>query len=528
MQISSVIPQITGLVRSGQISAAQSLAADLTASYPRDKDAWLCRARVAKIAGDFQNVLQSCDHLLGVFPELDAAHIMRVEALIQTGNIAAAIQSLLDLKNMPSASAGFLVQVGDLLTKMSMFDEAFPCYEKAVKLAPDNNAVAFNYAVALNYRGDMAEAEKQYDTILARNPADYDAYYNRATLRKQTHDNNHVAELEQQLKGDIPNHAGHIQVGYALAKELEDLGEYPASFSHLQAAATLRRKHLQYDVRADVATMAEIAGVMDASFLNECDKNLPSPEGGPIFILGMPRSGTTLVDRLITSHSSADSLGEINDLAMAMMMLAGPVNSKSDLIRQSANIDFTKLAETYEKTTRARLKPTPFLTDKTPANFLYIGLIARAMPSARIVHLVRDPVDSCYAMYKTLFGMGHPFSYDFDDLAQYYGAYSQLMDHWRSHLGDRILDVHYEDLVTNTKGESQRILGYCGLDWEDTVLDFHQNSTPSATASAAQVREKVYTSSVGKWQHYKDGLKPLIEALHAAGINTDINPGVSP
>ena len=195
------------------------------------------------------------------------------------------------------------------------------------------------------------------------------------------------------------------------------------------------------------------------------------------------------------------------------MHLAGPVANRSELIRRAAALEVADVGANY----CARLPggTGQRVVDKTPMNFLYVGLIAAAMPNASIVHVRRNPVDVCYAMYKTLFRMAYPFSYDLEDLGRYYLAYAALMQHWREVCGERLIEIDYEDLVTDQTAATRRLLESCGLPWEDSCLEFHRNQSPSLTASAAQVRRPMYTSSLGFWRHYETQLKPLVDVINA-------------
>jgi hypothetical protein len=241
----------------------------------------------------------------------------------------------------------------------------------------------------------------------------------------------------------------------------------------------------------------------------------------PIFILGLPRSGTTLVDRIISSHSQVDSLGEHRTLAMALTREAGGPAPKKELIERSTRIDFDALGRGYCNSIDGFGMDAPGLVDKTPQNFLYLGLIHLALPGARIIHLRRNPMDNCYAMYKTLFRAGYPFSYSLQDVGRYYIAYRRLMDHWRKTIPVAFLDVDYEAVIADQEGQTRRILDYCGLDWEDACLEFHRHSGPAATASAAQVRQPVYSSSVGLWRKYARQLAPFAGKLREHGIDVD-------
>jgi len=439
-----------------------------------------------------------------------------IAPLIRDGRVGEALSRLASLEAKAGGDARLLQHLGEHYTHCGKPADAARCYRRATALTPDEPRCLYNLAAALIATGETREAEALLDRVIALDPADHDAWQNRSTLRRQTPEANHVDDLVQVLERTRSG-PGQVALSYALAKELEDLGEAEASFTWLKRGADRRRSLLSYRVEADTVAMAEIARVFDRSLFETpaagCD------EAGPVFVLGLPRSGTTLVDRIISSHDDVESLGEINDFALSLMRLAGASGGKGDLIRRSAGLDPAALGRAYLDSVAGYGRTRPLFIDKTPANFLYIGLIARALPNARIVHLRRHPMDSGYALYKTLFRMGCPYSYDLGDLAAYILAYRRLMDHWRAVLPGRFLDVDYEALVAGQEVVSRRIIGHCGLDWQDACLRFHENAAPAATASAAQVRQPIYASSVGLWRRYARQLEPLAAALRAGGVD---------
>lgn len=468
-------------------------------------------------------------------PDIDRAiaegHIARARGLL-----AGAAEQAEDITSLQSLAERYI--------QLGLFERADGLYRRALEQAPHDAGLLYNAATAAVALGKMEEAERWLERVITLRPGDYDAYYNRATLRCWREDDNHIEAMEALLKAGIPDHKGAVQLFYALAKEYEDLGKPEQSFGHLRRGANLRASMMRYDVRQDVETMAKIAAVFtphsrhtpatDSGIYDTDPATLsathatpaphpttPENQGKPVFIVGLPRTGTTLVDRILSSHSEVASLGEISDLASAIVRLAGPVDSRMELIEKSAEMDFVSLSKQYARSTSERGLGAPVLIDKTPANFLYLGIIARAMPHARIVHLKRHPLDACYAIYKTLFRMGYPYSYRLDQLADYYIAYDRLMAHWHDVMPGQILDLQYENLVRDTDSEARKLLAYCGLKWEDAVLSFHENTSPSATASAAQVRRPLYSSSIGRWREHAAGLAPLIERLAAAGIALD-------
>jgi len=308
---------------------------------------------------------------------------------------------------------------------------------------------------------------------------------------------------------------------YALAKEAEDVGEYEQSFEALKAGSRLRRRHLEYHVEKDVAVLNDILRCY--ADLETCSRGPGCENRSPIFIVGMPRTGTTLVERILAGHSQISSAGELHDFSSELVKeiqrrSPGQAVAKEQIVQASLGMDFGRLGNNYVEAARQAVGPE-FLhfIDKLPFNFLYCGLIHRALPGARIIHMVRDPMDTCYAVFKTLFGQAYPFSYDLDELASYYIAYRKLMDHWKQVMPDFILEVAYENVVTDTEQQARRLLAHCGLDWEPGCLNFHRSNTPSTTSSAVQVRQPVYSSSIQKWRHYEQQLEPLRIRLEMAG-----------
>ena len=445
----------------------------------------------------------------------------RAQRYLLAGDVGKGIDELNALEVHARADHFLLQQIAEAFVKCSQHEAAARCYERSVALQPANPEYLYNLAASKIALGQLDQAETLFTQVIRLRPDDHGAWLNRSALRKRTAENNHVAQLKYVKEHLAKDDPGNVPICYALAKELEDLAHYDESFEALQEGSVRRREMLQYDVRDDVEAMKLIAETFDKKALQS--PRTPSPADRPIFILGLPRSGTTLVDRIISSHSKVGSLGEHNMLAIALMHEAGSDGNmgKTELIQKSAEINFPAMGERYRNSIAGFGNPAARLVDKTPLNFLYIGLIRRALPDARIIHLRRNPVDSCYAMYKTLFRAGYPFSYSLQDVGRYYIAYRELMDHWRQAIPDSFLDVDYEQLVTNQEGETRRMLHYLDLGWEDDCLNFHRHDGPSATASAAQVRQPIYSSSVGLWRKYARQLAPFANKLRAFGINVD-------
>jgi len=337
----------------------------------------------------------------------------------------------------------------------------------------------------------------------------------RADLRKQTGDNNHVAELKAELENNLPA-KGEAAICYALAKELEDLEQYEESFRFRKRGADIRNKTFQYDVNVDVSGFDEVIDTHTRDALAALPQG--TDDTSPIFVIGLPHTGTTLTDRIISSHTDVTSAGELRSFAAELVRFCQNQDSGQDIIATALQLDMKELGDAYVRNIRQWVSDSPRFVDKLPLNYHYCRLISRALPQAKIVHLKRDPMDACYAIYKALFKKAYPFSYDLDTLATYYIGYRKLMAHWDETLGDQILHVHYEKLVSDFESESRRIFDFLKLDWQPDVLEFHKQGGASTTASAVQVRSPVSRGSVDKWKKYEAQLAPLRDRLEDAGV----------
>ncbi len=412
-------------------------------------------------------------------------------------------------------------EVGDLWVLAGEYPAAHSHYERCVALAPEISRYWFNRATVRRFLGDLEGAESDYDACLRLAPDDAQAYLNRSELRVQTAARNHLPELERALDAAPEDWRVRVPLHYALAKEYEDLGEFARAWRQLSAGAALRRRHLDYDVRRDLATM----GAIQAAFPAAPRGSTGAASREPIFILGMPRTGSTLVDRILGGHPQVFSAGELPDFGLAVVAAVarrhgGPV-ARDVLIAESARLDFTALGEDYLARTRPRTGRTPFFTDKLPMNFLYCGLIARALPGAQLVHVTRGPLATCLSIYKVLFDRGYPFSYDLDELADYYAGYRRLMDHWQRVLPGRLIEIEYESLVAGPEQAIRDLCAALGIPFDPRCLAFERNPAPVATASAAQVRRPLHADSSTAWRRYTRELAPLAARLRAAGVEPE-------
>lgn len=444
--------------------------------------------------------------------------LARAQCLLALGRLREARDAAAEAQRNAPSNSLYWDAVATAFSRAGEQWRAMEAYQRALQLAPNDPRILFNRAAVRRFVGELELAESDYDSVIHLEPKDYEAYKNRSDLRVQTEARNHTAELEALLQREHLPWPGEVQLRYALAKEYEDLGRYASAFEHLARGSRLRRQHLRYDVGIDEQTVAWIIEAFPASpSFAPAKTRASTSDAQPIFIVGMPRSGSTLVDRILDSHPQVTSAGELPCFAQAMTdavrrrcrVPAG----RRELVSNSAALEFAALGHEYLTRARSAGAEGERFTDKMPLNYLYCGLIRRALPRARIVHVTRSPMAACYAMYKTLFDGGYPFSYDQTELGRYYSAYRRLMAHWRSTLPDAIHELRYEDLIADQEGESRRLLEFCGLEWHEDCLAFHRNPSPATTASAAQIRQPLYASSVEQWRHYERQLRPLSAAV---------------
>jgi hypothetical protein len=517
IDLSQALQEIAGLLRGGQFPAAVALCRRFLPTHPGSAPLQLLASQAFQQVGDFDGMLACARQAAAAQPSLLEARLRLVEAGIYCGQTAAAADELASLERRAGSDPALMQRIAEMYLRCANHVAANRCYRSAVELRPDDARYVYNLASSCVAMGAIDEAETHFDRVITLDPTDVGAYHSRSTLRTWSTDNNHIGELTE-LQQRLPeSHPGQVPLCYAIAKEYEDLGEFERSFDYVRRGAQRRRAMLGYQVGGDVDAMRRIEQVFDARLLR--------PERGPvtdqrsIFVLGLPRSGTTLVERILASHPQVDSLGEIDDLAFALIRLAAGPGGKLEMVDRSAGIDFRRLGSLYRGSTAGYGLPGPWLIDKTPLNFLYLGLIHLALPGARVVHVRRHPLASCHAMYKSLFRMGYPFSYSLEDIGHYYVAYHRLMAHWRAVIPQSFVDLDYETLVDQQEAASRGLVQHCGLEWDDACLTFHRNASPSATASAVQVRRPLYRTSVDRWRSYERQLEPLARMLESNGID---------
>lgn len=387
--------------------------------------------------------------------------------------------------------------------------------ERLVGLAPQSPVHRTKLGSLYQSFGRMEDAENAFRAALKTDPDFQPAWYFLAQLRKWEPDCNHSGEL-----GDFLEHHGSSAIDtsathYALAKELEDLALYDDAFEHLEAGAAQVRSRSHYHIDQDRKLFAELQDWFVRSGEAHCEG---LSEEGPVFILGMPRTGSTLADRILSSHSEVESVGELMCFKRAVEELCGGQNQPdffaSFFSQAPGQLPYADIGRRYLEMLSPLTGESRYFIDKMPMNYAFVGLIARALPRARFIHTVRNPMDTCFSNYKQMFGEGYyGYSYDLEQLAAHYKLYRELMAFWRRQIPGRIYDLHYEELVTNTESEVRQLLNWLDLEWQPDCLAFHRNSGAVNTASVSQVRQPIYRGSVEKWRKFEPHLGSLKTSL---------------
>ena len=508
-------------IRKGQIKNAEVLVNELNQNYPDYSSGWYAASFIAFKSGDGAKAKLMIDKALVQSPDIAQFIFQKALALDLLGQVSDAVAVALSAIEKSRNDPELLSEIGSFLSYCEVHDQAEVILRRAVNLKPDEPRFLYNLASVLRFVGNIEETEVLYDKAIKLAPHDYEAYYNRTELRQQTSEKNHIKELEYHLANKAKSWQDKMLLNYSLAKEFEDVGLYELSISHLSKGSYIRRKNMDYSVKGDLETIDKIIKVFDTETFKTPGKGYISEQ--PIFIIGLPRTGTTLVERMLSNHTEVVSVGESNSFATELVKQIQEITvdeslSRLELVERSKDIDYCKLGESYVKSTRPKHDDSLHFIDKLPLNFLYTGLIHLALPDSRLIHVTRNPMDTCYAIYKRLFKGAYPFSYELEELGKYYLAYSRLMDHWHQLLPGKIFKISYEELISDPETQLRYLLDFCGLSWQDSCLNFQSNPQPTTTASASQVRQPIYKTSIGKWKNYRKSLEPLIQILENGSI----------
>ncbi len=467
--------------------------------------------------GRAEEALACLDRALAIQPDYPEALNNRAAALRSLHRPLEALACLDRLLAIRPDHAEALNNRGGALKDLERLEEALASFEAAIAVRPGYAEAHDNRGVVLTVLGRLDEASEAVEQAIRLSPRRIRGYYNLAGTRRLRPGDPQIQAMED-LARDMPSltAAEQIDLNFALAKALADIGDHAGSFQRLLAGNALKRAQNPYDEAATLEVFERTQAAFTGQVMRQ-RQGLGDPSAVPAFIIGMPRSGTTLVEQILASHPDVFGAGEIGAFGEAVQACDAATDGAASGDHALAALSgeaLRRLGADYLGRTRPLAPAARRITNKMPGNFFFAGAIHLALPNARIIHLRRDPVDTCLSCFSKLFTEDLAYAYDLGELGRYYRAYDGLMAHWRAVLPEGVmLEVRYEDIVADLEGEARRIVAHCGLDWDARCLDFHLTKRTVATASAAQVRQPIYHSSVGRWRVLEPFLGPLLAEI---------------
>jgi tetratricopeptide (TPR) repeat protein len=466
----------------------------------------------------FEKAVSHYQRAIALKPDITDAHANLARALGSLGRWQEALPNVQQAVRLAPNSALAHHGMGITLWRLERDQEALASFDRALAFDPRHVDAAASRGVLLHELGRTEESRAQMARAVALSPNTTSTYLNLSGTKRFAPGDPDIAAMENLLPGLATRPVNEqVSLHFALAKAYNDTGEPVRAFQHLKQGNALKRRMIGYDEATILEGYERMARVFTAELIAE-KVGHGDPSERPIFIVGMPRSGSTLIEQILASHPRVHGAGEREDIQSAIIAVDKELWAEyPDMVPKLTPEQLHAIAAHYLASMGASAGGADRFVDKMLGNFVYVGLIHLVLPHARIIHARRDPIDTCLSCYSNFFGTSQNFAYDLGELGRYYRAYDKLMAHWRDVLPEgTIFEVQYEDVVADLEGRTRRMLDFCGLKWNEACLAFHRTERPVRTASAAQVRQPIYRNSIGRWRAYEDELGPLIEAL---GLN---------
>ncbi len=504
-------------LRSGKLARAEQLTRDVLRKDPVDVVAIRMLATIGLKLGeleDAQNLLERC---LELAPDFHLARHGYAVVLLRRNALDPALAEVERLLRAEPNNPNYLILKGSVLVRRGDHVPALAIYERILKDYPRHAGAHLNYGHTLKTVGRLDEAIRAYRRSIELSSSAGEAYWSLANLKTYRFSDDDIADMRGRIvpDGDDPEDQAHL--AFALGKALEDRGAYDESFAFYRRGNDVRGRHHRFNSKINVFNTARQMKTLDAAFFAAREGwGCAAPD--PIFIVGLPRAGSTLLEQILASHSAVEGTAELPDIIAISRRLAGnrrkhPAGKYPEILAELTPEQARELGEGYLESTRVQRSGKPFFIDKMPNNFQHVGLIHLILPNAKIIDARRHPMACCFSCYKQLFARGQTFTYDLVKVGRYYSDYVKLMDHWDAVLPGRVHRVQYERMVEDTEAEIRRLLDYCGLPFEESCLRFFETERAIRTPSAEQVRQPVYREGLEHWRHYEKHLEPLKAAL---------------
>ncbi len=504
-------------LQQGKTAQAEQLTRDIVKIQPTNVAALRLLAEIGLQVNQFKDSQGLLERCLELAPYYHHARHNYVISLLRRQELEAAMQQIEILLSIEPTNSNYLVLKAAILVRKGDNQPALAIYKKVLKEHPNQAKVQLSYGHTLKTVGKLDEAIAAYRKCIEISPSTGETYWSLANLKTFNFSDDDVNNMLEQVtpEGGDPDDQAHL--AFALGKAYEDRKNYDKSFEFYKRGNAIRRLHHRYDPKINIYDTVRQIQFFNEKFIADHEgQGCPSPD--PIFVVGLPRAGSTLIEQILASHSQVEGTAELTDIIGLSRQIGDRKNARTvskypEILTQMSDDDFRELGESYIKTTRIQRSTSPYFIDKMPNNFQHIGLIHSILPNAKIIDARRHPMGGCFSGFKQLFARGQTFTYDLTDIGHYYRDYVKLMDHWDQLLPNRVLRVQYEDMVADTENQIRRLLDYCGLEFEEGCLRFYETQRAIRTPSAEQVRQPIYTKGVEQWRNYETHLDPLKKAL---------------
>jgi len=523
--VDPALKQATELFTSGRIGIAEGVCREYLKIHPTDVNAIRLLADIGYKLGIMEEAVQLYKRCLELTPDYHMARHKYALALSKQDKFEAAMVEVNRLIEIDPNSIAYKTLHAAVTSSAGRFEEAHAVYEDVITLVPNSVSILTSYGHSLRYSGRGEKAAEMYRRAIKADPSHGDAYWSLANLKTVKFNAAEVKSMTEQLHAIENDNADKYHLAFAVGKALEDDKDYSGAFEAYTLGNQIKRRYSGYDSSDNTLRVDDSVAVCDNKFMSAFNVG-GNPDPSPIFVVGLPRSGSTLIEQILASHSQVEATGELHFISRIAAQLEGSrkkgeTRRYPKLLAELSDTERFDLGQQYLDSCSIFRSGSPRFIDKLPNNFMHIGLIRAILPKATIIDARRAPMAACFANLKQLFAEGQGFTYSVEDIGNYYADYLRLLDHWHQVVPGSLMTVNYENVVTDLEGQVKKLLDHCGLPFEEACVQFHENDRAVRSASSEQVRQPIFTGGLEQWRNFEQHLDYLKEVLTGRMVNID-------